>query len=406
MTLSAFRTKSNVKYLNLNFFAILNILCLVSFFVDVKLGIASSVLIIFYFLVASGPKAIFTNAWFAIYLFFNIISVVGYLDNGRPISVFFSALSFNVIPSLLFLVGFNVAKCRGTSKVLGLLLDAIIFMMIFGTVTYIIFPSFYYKYVGASIDSYTYGLGDYRYGSFISSLALGSIGTIALVVYFKLFGELPLFKRVFYLLIIILNIVMCMQRSAWLLSFIALAFCLFNMSRNKKIRKRIIFLGLLLIVLGLIFLSNAKLFMSSERLNYYMARLSAFNFKDLVFSRSEQWIEAWDVFLQNPLFGLGLGSCGQKAVPYNLAVVTDGNHLRILAETGIFGFVPFVALNVIAVSRCVKKREFHLGLIIVLCNFAAIGSPIFDQFYSSFAYWFILGMAISKNGGPYVPKKI
>lgn len=101
------------------------------------------------------------------------------------------------------------------------LISAVVFMMVIGSVVYLVFPTFYY-YIGVSIDSYAYDLGENRYWSFVSSLALGLIGTICVILYFYRFECLAFWKKIVYFSLIITNVILCMQRLEWLTMLIAL----------------------------------------------------------------------------------------------------------------------------------------------------------------------------------------
>lgn len=388
------RIKFETETIDLKLFSIINILSLISCFINIGLGILSSVIILLLVIWNTYKRKYIFDPVFCIYLFSSLISMVAYMWNDRPLIIYVQALSFNFIPSLLYFIGRNIAEDSKAKQWALHTLNAFCFMMAIGTIAYLAFPGFYYQYLGQSIESFAYGLGDYRYGSFISSLALGSVSSISIVVYFYIFEELKKWQRISYLPLIILNVVMCMQRSAWIVAVIAL-FCsvFYKFKSNRKLRIRIIgFLFGLIIIISLIWLGRASIFTSAQ-LEYFENRLEVVNIASMFGSRNSQWEAAWKVFLKNPLTGLGLGSCGQKAAPYGLAVVTDGNHLRILAEIGIIGFLMFCYINIRAIWRSYKRKQFYFSLAIILYNMAAIGSPIFDQYYASFAYWIILGCA-------------
>lgn len=387
--------KLNKFYLNI--FAILNLLGLLSSFVDIKLGVLSSIIILIICFAHLKTKLFFSDRAFVIYILACVVSGISYIWNGRPFTIYLAAISFNVFPAFLVYLGRFIASRDETDTFVLRMLNSFIFMMGVGTVAYLFFSSFYYEYLGQPIESYTYGLGEYRYGSFISSIALGSVGSISIALYFNMFERISTVQRVVYLPLIILNLLMCMQRSAWIISIFSLIICIFvEFSNSRKSRLRIIGIIIVFLVIAVFVWAQRQSIFSETQLLYFESRISVVNISDMVSSRNNQWIEAWNKFIENPLIGYGLGSLGQKAAPYGLAIVTDGNHLRILAEIGIFGFGAFVYMNLRAIIRSIKAKRYYFVIIIVLCNIAAVGSPIFDQYYASFAYWLILGCASIK----------
>ena len=377
---------------HLKLFALLNMLGLIACFINIRLGIVSSVLIIIICLLKYKTRGYFADFAFIIYLMSSVISVIAYTWNNRPFVIFVQAISFNLIPSLLYFLGKYITKENEEKRWALYTLNAFCFMMIVGTVTYLFIPNFYYQYLGQSVEDFAYGLGDYRYGSFISSIALGSVASISIILYFYLFDNLQRWQRIVYLPIIILNVIMCMQRSAWIVASIALFGSLFHRFGNDR-KSRLRIFGLLILFVSLIATvwSFKNYLFTPTQLLYFERRIGTVTLENMFSSRNNQWNSAIEVFRNNPITGFGLGSCGQKAAPFGMAVVTDGNHLRILSEIGIFGFIAFCYVNIRGIYRALKRKEFYFALAIVLYNIAAIGSPIFDQYYASFAYWLILG---------------
>lgn len=383
-----------VPKIYLNLFSILNVFGIIACFVNIKLGIVSALLILIFVITHFNLKLFLNDFGFMLYLFCNLLSIVSYMWNQRPLSVFISAISFNVIPSLLYYLGKYIAESNQDGIVIDRLLSAVVNMMLIGMVAYLIFPSFYYEYIGASIDSYTYGLGEYRYGSFISSLALGSIGTICVILYFYRFENLTFWKKIIFLPTIIINVILCMQRSAWVTTIIAICACLIHkFKNNRKLRIRLIGIFIIFSFFMAVVIFNIDKILTPTQLMYFESRLNVLKISEMTSSRSDQWIQAWNIFCSNPITGYGLGSCGQKAATLGLSIITDGNHLRILAEIGFFGFLSFVIMNIKSIINSVKKKNYYFAFVIIICNMAAIGSPIFDQYYSSFAFWLILGLA-------------
>ncbi len=373
---------------------ILHVLIVINCVINVRIGVLSYLLILFCFIAEFKYKDILSNPSFVIYLLCSLFSAVSYTYNGRPFAVYLSAIGFNVVPTLLYILGYNASKNRifTVDYVNQLLLPPVILMGI-GIVLYLIMPSFYYAHIGVSPDSYTYGLGEYRYGAFVGSLALGSICVSCLALVLSIFNELKTWKKLLYMLIIIFNVIFCMQRSAWGVACLLILYYFY-----KRIREGSSSIIKILIVAVIVIIAGAAIIipnLSEEQIIYFGLRLQSFNMESFL-GRSEQWLEGLGIFKSN-IWGFGLGSVGQKAVPYNLEVVTDGNHIRILAELGVIGFLAFIVMNVTAFRGFYRSHNYCLSFLIVCYNISAIGSPIFDQWYASFYFWLILGIGGGLN---------
>ena len=234
------------------------------------------------------------------------------------------------------------------------------------------------------------GVG-YRFKSYMGgSLELGSICSISLPL-LLVYNFKNKIARPIMLIFFAIALLLTLQRGAWIVGIIGLTSCILISAFFNKKGLKIIFvyalLGFILIKIGLFFVDH---YMSEGFLEHLMIRLQYFNSDAMSKGRSGQAENALALFLDYP-FGFGLGAAGNKASAYHLSVIPDGNLIRILVETGLYGMVTFIFLNVKSILNGIKHHCYQLVVIIVLFLVHSIGSNVLDFYYSSFVYWYILG---------------
>jgi O-antigen ligase len=122
------------------------------------------------------------------------------------------------------------------------------------------------------------------------------------------------------------------------------------------------------------------------------------------------WRESWQVFLDNPIHGIGLSNLTvhfREAIPvkYMSIAHAHNNVLQILAEHGILGFVAVSALYLrifaAQLSGALKKNSFALmGLLLTVVAFVE-GFTEYAIFDSELCmmYWFMAGALLSAQKG-------
>lgn len=129
--------------------------------------------------------------------------------------------------------------------------------------------------------------------------------------------------------------------------------------------------------------------------DYLIKRAKAY---DLSFTTRFQgeWPNTIDAFKRNVFLGSGYGS---------VSLAVDNNYLRILGETGIFGFMSFALIFMVA-GVYIKKglssiesplvRNFIIGFVAGSCGLAlnAIFIDVFEASKIAFTYWLLMGVTI------------
>lgn len=109
-----------------------------------------------------------------------------------------------------------------------------------------------------------------------------------------------------------------------------------------------------------------------------------------------EWPKTIDAFKRNIFLGSGYGSVG-------LAV--DNNYLRILGESGLFGFISFISLFLIAgiyIKKTYPKvdspivRSFVLGFVTGTFGLLLNGTliDVFEASKVAFTYWLLMGVTL------------
>jgi hypothetical protein len=184
---------------------------------------------------------------------------------------------------------------------------------------------------------------------------------------------------------------------------------------THNLRKRI-FRVVTLLVLGVIFLlGNAVL------PDFYQERVSS---GENVYARMAQQRQTFQLFLRNPLLGVGLNNF-IAAVPretpymglYSGVDPLDAPHSNlgaVLAETGILGFIPYVLANGLLVAAFwTARRRGSPGFVLVWKYFLYIflsywvsGLSLTSGHYGDLNLWYLLTLAILFKYGATDPSDV
>lgn len=377
----------------LHIFFIFNILSFVDMFlIDLRVGLLSSIPIAIlimmnykYFYLLGKTK----NILFTIYIILSILSIGGYLINDRPIELYIKGISYNLLPSMLYIIG--MVSAYEQKNILKSILFSNSIMLFVGLVIYFLFPEFYW------VKIYDTGSSLLRFGAYIGSIQTGNIAVANIPLIFSNKIKINQKIRPILLMISILSIILSAQRSAYInLVAIALLLLIVNFKVKRKLNVFKTFsLVITLLVCSFVIYQIFELLVSETLKNYFLIRIIKID-NSMVTDRSGQWMVALDYFFKFPL-GMGLGAGGDKASIAGMLLIPDGSYLRILVETGMFGIVSFIGTNIIAIMNNKASGYHKLALLTYLT--AAIGSNVFDLYYSSFVYWVLLGYIVNEENG-------
>lgn len=372
-------------------FLMFNVLSFVDvFFINLRVGLLSSIFIVVFIVVNSKYLYLLgknKNLIFMIYIIVSILSVFGYLINDRPLELYFKAINYNLLPSMLYIMG--MVSVRKEDNVLSLIVYSNSIILFIGLLIYFLFPEFYWE------KYYAAGGSLLRFGSYIGSIQVGSIAVVNIPLIFSNKLKIHLKIKLVLLIISIISIILCAQRSTYI-NLVIVTILLLTVSfkiKSKLNLFRTVRVAIVLIISGILVFQIFDNFIGEQLKNYFLMRIMSID-DGMITDRSGQWIVAINYFLKFP-YGMGLGAGGDKASALGMLLIPDGSYLRILVETGLFGISSFIGINIIAIMN--KKASIYHKIALTTYLLAAIGNNVFDLYYSSFIYWILLGYIVNEE---------
>lgn len=337
---------------------------------------------------------------FLIWFFYNILSILGYLWNGKPIECYFEILRPLIFPMLFFFVG-NDYKEKG-NRFYDIYLISCIVCFVIGIILFVSMPPFYLDYLKRMMEdswyeqntSESYLMEFGRMSSFFKdsyAISYLSVPALALSLGFMMkktkFNQSVLY---FFAFICFLSAMLCQQRAAMAGAMLVFVFFLFY--NNKISKTKVIVVAVLFIVVGSIYIVNDERY---DAINTMItSRFEDMSSKESLNSgRTDQYTSALDG-CNNILFGDGIGSGSSIIRKYGFKGVSDGEYVRILVENGIVGLFLFLLLIVNTVKRCFNDLKKHATELCIVCFFllAMTGSNSLSiNFFYSCIFWYAIG---------------
>ena len=398
-------------------FILCNVLSLVNIIVPISPGALVALLCVFLILLYSKTLLYFfsqkENSLFILYclsqavsLIYLAITPVSYNFLTAHPTLFLESTSYILIPQVFFyFLGFMSGKIGTADKNVERLYWITFWCLAFSLYLHFFKPAFYQNYIDNAFD----GIFDTqailpRLNGYFSSMILGMLCSLNFVLTFKFIKNYKTQMLMIFFLIVVA--ILIFQRGAWLsiglASVIMVSFNLkryffqryprFSLSKLKVVGVYILFLAVasfLLIYFAIKFdLFSLFTFDLVERLT---------NPGDAVAERSFLWDNTIDLLKRYP-YGIGFGMLTHKAADLNFKyAVPDGNYFRIVGESGFVSLAIFSVMSLLAVYKLYMSDRKFLSLGLLLFLVQAIGTNVFDLYYCSFIFWFILGISFSKN---------
>ena len=222
------------------------------------------------------------------------------------------------------------------------------------------------------------------------------------------------------ILVQILGIVGSLTRHLWLALGVGVLFSFFFLSRNRKknlLKIVAIQLFLLMVVLSLYvwfdyIISGQVPAVANNFIEATVKRVQSFS----VFMDDESasfrilaWEEAWQSFKVSPLIGIGFGhklTFDYFGYPVRIQVRNlHNNFIGIALQMGIFGFLSFIAFNVLFIRQAYRKFKtansyFHSYLLgFFACYLLFLLSANFGTYFDInllvIFFWIILGAVVT-----------
>ena len=205
--------------------------------------------------------------------------------------------------------------------------------------------------------------------------------------------------------ITLLNIILTQTRAVWLALILSSLFVIITISiihgkniinkiHELHLVRKIIFTSIVFLLTILVGTITISIYNSSETGNQTLFSIA--NFSDTsVIERFIQWKKSFQMFLDYPIFGVGLGHWKIFFPSYGLGGLISeygsrifqrphNDYIWILTETGIFGFLSYLMIFICSLHNAIKtiikpiKRE--LKIINVFLIFGLIGYMVIAFF--------------------------
>lgn len=351
------------------------------------------------YLIVGGMSLIYVNynkdakLLVLLFILYSAASGVVYIFNDRPISCYIDAVRNYILPMLMFFIGMN---CNiDTLKFIKPFAYTMAFTLLITLYAYITFAPWYTSYVTSSVRTdevdatlnFLRFSGPYQDTYYIQYLC---IGMLAYYLYKVIVLKIRDKYDFLILVIFVLSLIMCQQRSAMLFTILSIPFFLsFAKHRGKYITA--ILLMIVVVAIG------AYLFVDADRTDALSTLLSDraenMTFSKALGERREKVLRVFPVW-SNVIFGDGIGVYGHEAFYNGFVSVNDNAWIKLLVEQGVVGVMLFLYIVAISLIKAVKnlKRYCPEFFIVIFYLFAMVGSDSLSMVVEqSVFFWFALG---------------
>ncbi len=406
--------KDNVLMLNALFILVIfHVVSIANMFRMIPLGALTSGLIlisiIINYKVFIYEAKIRNGLFIAVYLII-LLSILNYALNDVVVlftahhdNILTKTFSYLIIPPLFFYTaGCHIEKVNPLN--VNWIFDKIVFLnaasVVIGIILFLTVPQFYKDYVALTLTG-VYSVEQTFYprmfGYFGNSMMLGIICSSSIPLTF--FLDRSVLFRILFVVIFIIGSIMTLQRGSIMTASAGLVLCLIfktNISSIKRHAKSIVFVFLFfLIAMQIVFNSLLSSEGVSSWLDFFDERFLAIG--SIVTERSYQWKNAVSSLADYP-FGMGIGMLSHVTAAEGFQLASpDGNYFRILGELGFYGFMAFILLLARGILRGLVRGRPFLAIAVLVYAVQAVGTNVFDFYYTSFIFWMLLGILSATN---------
>jgi len=343
---------------------------------------------------------------FYLFLLFELITIANYFFVDISYSFFvnnkkilFQAFTYLIIPQIFFFFAGNyIGKSdKMINDNIWLLLKCNLILITIGIILHFIRPNFFLEFQRNEFRTVNYGLYYPRLTSYMNSLILGIVSPISAILSIEYAKK----RKLFFIIVFIIGSFLTLQRGSIIDLFFGFTiyFMLKNHLNSKKIkfkipRKTINHIIYLTIGILLFLLTIFLFYKESEIIKIFTLNLKykLNNILNSILERNDTWIESIKI-ANEYLLGLGIGLLSHKgADAFFLYSVPDGNYFRILGELGYIGLILFILLITKGMYLAFRQKKLSIFAVLLCYSFHAIGTNVFDLYYASFIFWFLLGL--------------
>lgn len=344
------------------------------------------------------------NALLTSFFLYTILTVFGYLFNGRPFSLYVIEFVAYATPMLFAFIALD--KRDFSDKFYSVFLTTIIICFVFGFYLHFMRPSWYQVALTETYNDRWYVQSNYDYEQIADSFRFSSIFLNSYAIsHFSMFAfpisvtfllkkrEGKKWKYIIFAIISFVSAIICLHRVAMASCVLMLfVFILYDFRHGRKLSS-LAFWIIVLVLIALFYLSTTELF------EQVIERFSDMNISDAFDdSRTNQNISVlreWN----NIIFGEGIGAMSADARKIGYVGITDGQYIKILVEQGLIGFSLYVALIIGTLFRGLKYFKYYsIEFCIILgISIAMIGSDSLVMPFYILPFWFAVGRIWNKD---------
>lgn len=329
------------------------------------------------------------------FVLLNIISLVHYIGNEKPIILLIKGLIYNTFPIVMYFLPKNAL-----SKFYNNTFEAIFFSFVISIFLFLWAPSFYIDYLFKQYYVLHWNEHSIFYNSIQGLYGITMLGTFSACSFLFFYGKWLVSNNVsalFKAFLSILILIFAGRRSAIFatgLLFIIENIQFYNINLKVKFKQKILIAGTLLISLFSLALYYDILFPFILRI---------FSIPDAISERSSNWmLNINNLSMFDVLFGKGVGAAGHVASSMGYIGVHDCSYLLTFVELGFFGFIFFLLPLIYNLSKFMfikktKAFENYIAFyIVIIFLIQAIGSNVFEFPALASLFWFSLS-AVQTN---------
>jgi len=240
--------------------------------------------------------------------------------------------------------------------------------------------------------------GVYADTPFMGKNGIGTILVTATpLVQLKVLSTNKLYHYIFFVFILS-GLILSMSQGAWV--GLVMGEILLLVLGNKRIRRSVVILVLFTVISFIIF-SIHSILVGNDLLSFFHTRLDPYSTSKV--ERIYIWRSGIKMFLDHPITGIGIGTFPLIYPSYKLPEARELSMsfahnlpLNLLVETGIFGFLSFLAFIVSLYKkglRLYKEAQDDFILILIASLTAYLGHQLFDgtmwSLHIGLIFWFM-----------------
>ena len=369
------------------------ILSWIAMYTGIRNGVIITVLIstllLFLFILNSGEMICIDAHTIVVvlYISYNLIMVIVALVRGYHYSIIFSEVANTIVPIFVYFIGKQLAHKQAREFENYFCVMSLIILVVGLIYNIRLDDPYYIEFLARSNPGFTLlGFKTFpRINSVLGSVICGTWGCIGICFSYRNLIENR--KKQFWILygINVALAILSLQRSAMICAIIFSLYFLFRAIKQGKlsIGVPVVVIIAVIVIVCIIFISyNALLSAIMERF---------FSIDSAVSERSNTWKYAFENGFIATLFGVGVGTGGQRAIGVSNNTINDGNYFKIIYEIGIIGIVLLSVIIYSSARKCNDEEGKIYSVAIYIYLLQMLGSNTLTFQVTAIMFWYIIG---------------